>query len=285
MSQSENSTKSLRPFQRRVRDLVVDGRNVVLQAPTGSGKTRAALVPFVLNLARGEGRDTLLPRTGRYAVPLRVLADQFHREYGNLATSIDREGARLRERYKRLDVEPVAEQTGTQPDDPQLEAALTFCTIDQLLAAFLALPYAVGMNKANLKVGGVVGSYLVLDEWHLYPLRGRAGNDGAALSGARLTSLAMLKLLAAHDLCRFVLMTATLSTPLVAELADLLGASVENLRQGAQPRETAEQAFARELAELHGDRSRMLGRADRPLEECVDAIMERHRDSSLVVCN
>ncbi len=280
MGQSE-----LRPFQKRVSDLVIKGQNVVLQAPTGSGKTRAALAPFVYNLAQGEGEDILLPRTGRYAVPLRTLADQFYREYGNLAPSIDREGARLQERYRYLDVEPIAEQTGTQPNDPQFEAALTFCTIDQLLASFLALPYAVGKTRANLKVGGVVGSYLVLDEWHLYPLRGLDDKRGVMQTGARLTSLAMLKLLAERDLCRFVLMTATLSTPLVTELADLLGAGVENLRQGAMQNESAEDAFTRELAELHGGRSRRLVRADRPLEESIDAIMGQHQDSSLVICN
>ena len=48
--------------------------------------------------------------------------------------------------------------------------ALTFCTIDQLLASFLAIPYGVGPNRANLNVAGVAGSYLVLDEFHLYPL-------------------------------------------------------------------------------------------------------------------
>jgi len=285
MNQPKLSQQALRPFQKRVRNLVIGGRNVVLQAPTGSGKTRAALTPFLLNLARGERKDTQLPRTCRYAVPLRTLADQFYKEYDDYATRLQRVGTRLQERYKYLDVRAIAEQTGTQPNDPQFEAALTFCTIDQLLASFLALPYAVGKTRANLKVGGVVGSYLVLDEWHLYPLRGQAGKGQVAASGARLTSLAMLKLLAERDLCRFVLMTATLSTPLVTELADLLGAGVENLRQGATQNESAEDAFTRELAELHGGRSRRLVRADRPLEESIDAIMERHQDSSLVLCN
>ena len=131
MSQAEPVRQSLRPFQKRVRNLVMGGRNVVLQAPTGSGKTRAALTPFLLNLARGEGKDTQLPRTGRYAVPLRTLADQFYKEYDDYATRIQRVGARLQERYHYLDVRAIEEQTGTQPNDSQFEAALTFCTIDQ----------------------------------------------------------------------------------------------------------------------------------------------------------
>src|SRR5438105_3698265 len=84
--------RQARPFQQRVNVLVSAGNSVVLQAPTGSGKTRAALEPFVLNLARGEGQDTLLPRTCRYAVPMRVLASQFYREYNDLKMRIDRHG-------------------------------------------------------------------------------------------------------------------------------------------------------------------------------------------------
>ena len=44
-------TQALRPFQKKVWEHLHAGRSVILQAPTGAGKTRAALDPFLLNLA------------------------------------------------------------------------------------------------------------------------------------------------------------------------------------------------------------------------------------------
>ncbi|MCZ7668789.1 MAG: DEAD/DEAH box helicase [Chloroflexi bacterium] len=33
-------------YQERVRQLMLAGRSIILQAPTGAGKTRASLTPF-----------------------------------------------------------------------------------------------------------------------------------------------------------------------------------------------------------------------------------------------
>ncbi len=40
-------TLSVYPFQERVKSALFGGRSVILQAPTGSGKTRAALSPYI----------------------------------------------------------------------------------------------------------------------------------------------------------------------------------------------------------------------------------------------
>lgn len=275
-----------RPFQERVCEAVLQGNNVVLQAPTGAGKTRAALEPFALNLKEGESANNRLPLTCRYAVPMRALANQFYAEYKELAARIDRAGfSELERSYKKQGLQFVAEQTGEVPEDRRLEAGLTFCTIDQLLAAFLALPYGVGRRQTNLKVAGVLGSYLVLDEWHLYPLRALARQQANSIHGARTTTLAMLELLSQQKLARFVLMTATFSTTLLQEIADILGADLENLRQGVRGGESAEDAFRREYKEIAGDRSRTFCRQGRPLEECVETILSEHQGSTLVICN
>jgi CRISPR-associated endonuclease/helicase Cas3 len=258
----------LRPFQRRVFDLIRKGKSVILQAPTGSGKTRAALAPFIYNLASQESK---LPFTCRYAVPLRVLANQFFREYESLAEDIDRESpTRLMDKYRQIERYAISIQTGEQSDDPQMEAALTFCTIDQLLASFLAVPYGMGTNRANLNVGGIIGSYLVLDEFHLYPLL----QEGKSVFGARTTAIEMLRLL--KSITPFVLMTATFSMSLLSELKELLDAEVVTVTDQD------------ELRDLAQGRSRVFTRSVDPMN--AEKILEEHRQRAsnrctLIVCN
>jgi CRISPR-associated endonuclease/helicase Cas3 len=69
---------ALYPYQERVDALLRTGRNVILQAPTGAGKTRAALFPF---LDSWRADPAVFPHQCIYAVPLRVLANQFEAEY------------------------------------------------------------------------------------------------------------------------------------------------------------------------------------------------------------
>ena len=66
--------------QQRVSDLLAEGKNVILQAPTGSGKTRAAIDHFLFQLCTPLNKATF-PRRCIYSVPMRVLAKQFYREY------------------------------------------------------------------------------------------------------------------------------------------------------------------------------------------------------------
>lgn len=258
----------LYPFQRCVFEQVMNGRNVILQAPTGSGKTRAALMPFQQNLARQGGK---LPLTCRYAVPMRVLANQFYREHEFLAREIDQAAlTRLEDQYRQLGRNAVSVQTGEQPEDPQMEAALTFCTIDQLLASFLGVPYGLGFKRANLNVAGVLGSYLVLDEFHLYPLLG----EGKSVFGARTTALQMLRLL--KTTTPFILMTATFSTSLLQRLATLLDAKVVSVTD------------PQELALIAQGRARKFWRSETPMD--AETILAEHRQRStnrctLVICN
>lgn len=258
----------LRPFQKSVFEYILQGKNVILQAPTGSGKTRAALAPFIYNLA-SQGRK--LPYTCRYAVPMRVLANQFYREYETLATDIDREApTRLVDAYQQIGRNAISIQTGEQPDDPQMESALTFCTIDQLLASFLAVPYGVGSNRANLNVGGIICSYLVLDEFHLYPLL----RDNKSVFGARTTAIQMLRLL--KSITPFVLMTATFSTTLLNQLKTLLDAEIVTVSDPV------------ELQEIAQGRTRTFRRSQAPMN--ARTILEEHQQRehnkcTLIVCN
>ncbi len=83
-------------------------KNVILQAPTGAGKTRAALLPFLTAQAKGH----LFPTKCIYSVPMRVLATQFHHDYRDYV-----------EKAGRKHELPVTIQTGESPEDPEFKGA------------------------------------------------------------------------------------------------------------------------------------------------------------------
>lgn len=183
-------SSELYPFQRRVVELVSGGQNVILQAPTGAGKTLAALWPFV---SRGDSvRRTL--RHCLYAVPMRVLANQFADAYAPPG----------------LDVKL---QTGESPHDRRFEADISYATIDQVLSSYLMAPYSLPRRLANLNAAAVASSYLILDEFHLFGAQDMLP-----------TTLEMLRAL--RGMVPFVLMTATFSTTMLDALARELGAIV-----------------------------------------------------------
>jgi len=251
-----------RPFQHEVLKLIARGKNIILQAPTGAGKTDAALLPFIQNLEHGGNN---LPYTCLYATPMRVLSTQFYEKYRTRITDIDKvRGTTLARPYEYFKRNPISIQTGEQPDDPQFESILTFCTIDQLLASFLGIPYGVDGRRANINVGAIVSSFLVLDEFHLYPL---VRNDTSCF-GARTTTLSMLRLL--QSTTRFILMTATFSTTLLNKLKELLDAEIVPI--------TFE-----DLNIISNGRERTFEIASSSMD--VETILDSHDRCSLVICN
>ncbi|MGC9400640.1 MAG: CRISPR-associated helicase Cas3' [Anaerolineae bacterium] len=185
----------LYPFQQEVAQRLLHGESVILQAPTGAGKTLAALLPFVnaWEHAREFSRKCI------YSVPLRVLATQFQEEWSKLAAEAVYDPP--------ID---VTIQTGARPDDQKLEGNLIFTTVDQTLSNVLNIPYALSLSQGNLNAGAVLSSYLVFDELHLFPREMLA------------TTLHLLEMLT--GITPFVVMTATLSGEIVDAVADRIGA-------------------------------------------------------------
>lgn len=187
---------NLYPFQKRVYTLLSNGQSVVLQAPTGAGKTAAALYPFL----RAWEEEDDFPRKCIYSVPLRVLANQFWDEY-----------ERRKRNFGFTRPMTVTIQTGARPDDPKLEGNLIFTTVDQTLSNFLNIPYALSLSQGNLNAGAVASSYLVFDELHLF--------DPETMLPTVLHVLQTLR-----GVVPFLVMTATLSKEIVHALAKQLGA-------------------------------------------------------------
>lgn len=250
---------ALYPYQERVRDLMLAGESIILQAPTGAGKTIAALTPF-LETYWDAGAERF-PRKCIYAVPMRVLVNQFTDEFRTLS-------ARHERRFHR----PLAigRQTGEYRESPEFREPLIFATIDQVLSSWLMHPYSLSARKGNMNAGAFVGSYLVFDEFHLF-----------APDSTLPTTLQMLKTL--RGVSPFLLMTATFSAEMLEELAKELGATAVLLEES-------------DLAGIPSQRKRRFFHTiDRPLVEDETAYVENivaahlaqpaHDQRSLVVCN
>lgn len=188
-------------YQTRLHEAILQGKSIILQAPTGAGKTRGALTPFIK--AFYDLPVAQFPHRCLYAVPMRILATQFTHEYRKCAEAYW-DTTRRREMRVRI-------QTGEYGQDKELMADLTFATIDQLLSSWLLHPYSLSRRKGNINAGALVGQYLVFDEFHLF-------DPDSTLP----TTLHMLKML--KGVSPFVLMTATFSQTMLAQLADELGA-------------------------------------------------------------
>jgi CRISPR-associated endonuclease/helicase Cas3 len=244
---------SLYPHQKKVRQLLQEGQSVILQAPTGAGKTRAAIEPFLhsANLER-YGTGGFLPSKMIYSVPMRVLAKQFKTEYDKVLDTFNAK--------KRLDLKNAI-QTGDMPGDPKLERDLIFATIDQTLSSFLMAPYGLSRGQANLNLGALLSSYLVFDEFHLF--------DPDSTLPTALQMLRMLK-----GITPFVLMTATFSDELITRLADQLGATPVGLSD-------ADRAGFAQLASQ--DKTRRYHTRATPLTP--ETVLDAHIGRSIVICN
>ena len=241
----------LYPYQQEVKDTLIAGHSVVLQAPTGAGKTRAALAPFIETFFESSG--VVFPRQAIYSIPMQVLASQFFVEYKNRAESYQRRlGGQL----------DVSIQTGEFPEDPKLEADLIFATLDQTLSSVLGVPYSLSRRSSNLNVGAVLGSYLVFDEFHLFPHQ------------AATTTLQLLRSI--RHVAPFVMMTATFTKTMLAEIEESLGAKLITL-----PEE--------EIAKIESGRGESLRKSRRyqTLPEVLAAkhVLKTHFRRSLALCN
>lgn len=248
---------ALYAYQERVKELLLSGRSVILQAPTGAGKTRAALAPFIE--AFFDLPADAFPRKCIYSVPMRVLANQFVEEFKQYADDYKRKFGREL---------TVKIQTGEHSEDERFLSNLVFATIDQSLSSALAVPYSLGSRLANLNAGAIFYSYLVFDEFHLFPIDESEGAQGALVTTLQL--LARLK-----DLVPFVLMTATFSSSMLDHLAQELGATVVKVS-------------AEEYAQIaQGQSSRPRSRRYNIHKEEIsaDSVMKSHNTRSIAICN
>lgn len=198
-------------FQAKLAAKIIAGRSLILRAPTGAGKTWAAVAPFLYSLYRGQPlADRLI-----YALPLRSLASSLH---GSViarmksAESLFPEVCSVgKNRKYGVAARYCSLQMGGESDDPFFEADVIFTTIDQLLSGYLGLPVSLPNRLGNMVAGALIGSFIVIDEVHLLEPNRAMG-----------TVIEMLDRL--QGFCQFMLMTATLSDQGADWLASKLNA-------------------------------------------------------------
>jgi len=134
----------MRDFQKDAFDKLTSGQSVLIVAPTGLGKTRAALEPFKQSLTQNELLGTRLI----YALPLRALARGVEDE------------------CKELGIQVVIHH-GDEPESRFFSERAVITTIDQYLTAFAGAPLSWASHLGHAAAGAVLTSYSVFDEVHL----------------------------------------------------------------------------------------------------------------------
>lgn len=168
--------KEPHPYQLRVGKQLLQGKNVVLRAPTGSGKTAAAIAPFLAARAGGVPfADRLI-----YALPLQTLASSL---YNGFHGHLEKRGFRC------------TLQMGGHNNDPFFRGDVIFTTIDQILSGYLMLPVSLPPGQGNKVAGALIGAYIVIDEFHL--LETQRSLATAVDLARRLEGLATLLLMSA----------------------------------------------------------------------------------------
>lgn len=238
-------------YQVRVAEALCSGRNVVLRAPTGAGKTWAVVAPYLWKRIQDRGvYDRCI-----YALPLRSLATSLHESAlsacgrlwcGNAVQQCGRDRD-----YGDSEKLYVTLQTGEKQNDSFFEGDLVFTTIDQVLSSYLMMPVSLPERLGNINAGALLGAYLVFDEFHLLEP-----------SRAMGTMLEMANRLSTFS--QFLLMTATMSSETLKWLANSLDAETVTLKE-------------RELASLPSqrDKKRFFRWVPRPLT--ADDIWNAHR--------
>jgi len=226
--------------------------NMIIQAPTGSGKTWAAITPFIFSWQqweKGEQKVEEYPRKLIYSLPLRTLANSLYKEVANT----------IKKRYPELNLK-IKLQTGEYADDPFFEGDIIFTTIDQTLSNVLGIPLSLPQKLANINAGAVFSSYLIFDEFHLL-------DPNIALK----TTVTLLELMS--RITPFCLMTATLSNSFLEKAGNNLKADLIKINN----REYQSFAFVRNNSE------RKVNVKD--TEITVDDVLENHKNKSIVICN
>lgn len=146
----------LTPFQQKCLAILQQEKSALLIAPTGFGKTRAAVEPCVTATDGG-----LLGTRMVYTLPVRALAGGVCKELNQRLQTHNRH------------IGKIAVHHGQQTDSELFRESAIITTIDQYLTAFAGAPLSFSARSGHAAAGALLTSYSIFDEVHL--LDARAG--------------------------------------------------------------------------------------------------------------
>jgi CRISPR-associated endonuclease/helicase Cas3 len=189
------------PHQLKCAEHLSNGKSVILRAPTGSGKSEAVWLPFLVNRAK------TLPARMIHVLPMRALANQL----------CNRAVACARKADLAL---TVAAMHGKRPETVLFWADAIFATLDQVVTSYACAPLMLGVRHGNIPAGAVAGSFLVFDEVHTFePM---LGLQSTLVLAERAASLGI----------PFVIMSATLPRAFLHAIANRLGLASQQIVEG-----------------------------------------------------
>lgn len=251
-----NNGFSLYPYQEDVAMHLLNGKNVFLSAPTGAGKTWAALLPFLWIRKQKTGlADRFI-----YVLPLRTLATTLYTETVTCCSRVFNVKNLPAERTNGDDEIVITIQTGEQKNDPFFEGDIIFTTVDQCLSSYLNCPVSLPHRVGNINAGALLGSLIVFDEFHLL-------ESGKSMD----TAIEMLERLKSFS--RFIIMTATLTTNSLKSLKEILGGEIIQLAQD-------------EILQLPSHKGKKRTYTWRNMPLTVNDVLEHHKGKrSIVILN
>lgn len=128
------------PYQKLVLETLKQGRSVMLKVPTGTGKSEAVLVPWLIF------RNDKLPYRMVYSLPMRSLVNSLAERFEDYA---QRSGATIKAQH------------GQKPESVLFNADGIVATLDQVITSYTCCPLNLGIRHGIIPAGAVVSSFLI----------------------------------------------------------------------------------------------------------------------------
>ncbi len=133
----------LRKFQIKTKESLLEGKSVVVIAPTGLGKTLAAILPSQATTSPAKLKTRIM-----YTLPIRALSKGVQEEF-------------------RLNGVNAIIHHGDEPESKWFTEKAIITTVDQYFTAFAGVPLSWSSAVGHAAAGAILTSYTIFDEVHL----------------------------------------------------------------------------------------------------------------------